>query len=187
MSKYIAFDDETGGIDKSTSLLTVYFSVLDSSFNEIDSLDLALKPNDSKPYVVEPGGLLVNKINLIEHDKIAITYGDGGQKLRNLLVKHSNGGKDKLIPLGHNVHFDIDGINRNLLGEKTWNQYVSYRVLDTQVYARCLQIKGILPADLSISLGSLIEYFGIQLTGNQHESKYDTLATVEVFKRLIAL
>ncbi len=187
MKRYIAFDNETGGIDETTSLLTTYFAILDSKLNKIDELELTLKPNDGKPYVVEAEGLEVNKINLIEHDKVAITYSAGGQQLVKLLKKHHING-EFLTPLGHNVGFDIDGVTNHLLGKKTWNQYVSYKIRDTQVVAGFLQEKGYLPEDMSVSLFSLAEYFKIKVPmGNQHESKYDTLVTIEVYKALLNL
>ena len=187
MSNLIAFDCETGGISEETSLLTVYFAILDYKLKQIDELELALKPNNSGPYIVEPEGLFVNKINLYEHDKVAIPYSTGGQQLFNLLKKHNMLDKNKITPLGHNVHFDIATVNRNLLGAKTWNQYVSYKCEDSQVVARHYQRKGILPVDMSISLGSLINFFNVKVPGEQHQAKYDTLATIEVYKSLLRL
>jgi DNA polymerase III alpha subunit (gram-positive type) len=186
MSKYIAFDNETGGINPTTTLLTTYFAILDAKLNKIDELELFLKPNDNEPYVVEAEGLFVNKINLIEHDKTAITFSTGGQQLVKFLKKHHVTG-EFLTPLGHNVPFDIQGINNHLLGQKTWNQFVSYKAQDTQVIAAFMQRKGYLPMDMSMSLFSLVKYFNIDLVGDQHTSKYDTLATVEVYKSLLRL
>ena len=185
MNKFIAFDNETGGIAPETSLLTTYFAILDPHLNKIDELELTLKPNDGKPYVVEAGGLAVNKINLIQHDEEAITYSEGGQKLFKLLKYH--GINDKLTPLGHNVHFDILGVNNHLLGAKTWNQFVSYKIQDTQVIASFLQRGGKFPPDLSMSLGSLANYFRVQVAGNPHESIYDTLVTIEVYRNLLRM
>jgi len=183
--KYLAFDCETGGIEVETSLLTVYFGVLNSKLELIDELDLYCKPDDDKPYVVHAEGLEVNGINLIQHHKRALTYGNCGKKLRDLVIKHSGNGKVKMIPLGHNVHFDIDGVTSKILSRKNWNQYVSYRVVDTQIYARCLQLKGIIPMDQSISLSNLITYLNVRgIEGRPHEAKYDTLATVEVLRKL---
>jgi DNA polymerase III epsilon subunit-like protein len=186
MNKFIAFDIESGGVDVETSLLTVYFAILDDNLNQIDELDLYLKPNDGKPYVVTPGGLAVNKINLIEHDKIAISYSEAGQLLVKFLKKHSVGA-GKLTPLGHNVPFDIDGVTYHLLGRKTWNQFVSYKIQDTQQCATFLQRKGLIPG-ISISLSNLQEFLQITIpNGVAHEAKYDTLVTIEVYKRLLKL
>lgn len=186
MNKFIAFDNETGGISVETSLLTVYFAILDENLNQIDELDLYLKANDNGPYVVEAGGLEVNKINIIDHDKRAITYSEGGQLLVKMLRKHVTG-KEKLTPLGHNVHFDIAGVQRHLLGERTWHQFVSYKVQDTQQIASFLQRRGDLPKDMSVSLGSLMNYFNVNVPGIAHESKYDTLGTIEVYGALLKI
>ena len=183
---YLALDSETGGLDESTSLLTVYFSVLDHKLNEIDSLYLFLKENNGT-YIVEAGGLSVNKIDLIQHDKIAIPYSKGGAQLRDFLKKHSQDGSEKLIPIGHNVHFDIQGVQRKLLSRGNWEQYVSYRIFDTQVYARGCQMRGALTMDTSISLDNLVKRFNVKVPGSAHEAKYDTLATVEVAKALLKL
>lgn len=186
MNKFIAFDNETGGAQAQTSLLTVYFAILDDKLNKIDELDLYLKPNNGDPYIVEAEGLEVNKIDLIKHDKTAISYSEGGQLLVKMLRKHVSG-KEKLTPLGHNVPFDIDGVCYNLLGRKTWNQYVSYKIQDTQVIATYEQRKGKLPADMSVRLQTLIEYFDVSIRGELHTSRYDTLATIEVYKGLLRL
>ena len=186
-ASFIAFDIESGGVSSKTSLLTVDFIILDDQLNILDELALKLKANDNEPYVIEPNGLEINKINIIEHDKTAITYGEGGQLLVKLLKRYSLP-KTKLVPLGHNVAFDIRGITTHLLGDKTWNQWVSYKIQDTQIVARFLQIKGLLPKDMSISLSSLQKHFNIVgLQGVAHESRYDTIATIEVYKRLLNL
>ena len=185
---YLALDNETGGLDSSCTLLTSYLSVLDKDFNELDSLYLFMKENDNKPYLVEAGGLKVNGIDIIAHDETAIPYSKAGQLLREFIKKHSMDGSEKLIPFGHNVHFDIQSINRKLLNMGNWEQFVSYRLFDTQTYARGLQMKGVLPMDMSISLGNLIKHFNIKIQGGvQHEAKYDVQATIEVAKALLKL
>ena len=186
--KYLAFDCETGGIDPETSLLTVYFGVLNHKLELIDELDLYCKPDNDGPYVVTAEGLEINGINLVKHHRQALTYGACGKKLRDLVIKHSGNGKVKMIPVGHNVHFDIEGVTNKILSKKNWNQYVSYRVIDTQILARGLQLKGTIPMDQSISLGNLINYLNVRgIEGVPHEAKYDTLATVEVLRKLIKL
>ena len=52
MSKYIAFDAETTGLDVNVNnLLTACFIVLDSDLNELDSLNISLK---SENYFINP-------------------------------------------------------------------------------------------------------------------------------------
>jgi DNA polymerase III alpha subunit (gram-positive type) len=184
---YLGMDNETGGLDENCTLLTTYLCALDKNLNKIDSLYLFLKENNDKPYVVEAGGLEVNKIDIIQHDKIAMPYSKGGQLLREFIKKHSSDGAEQLIPLGHNVHFDITGINNKLLSRGNWQHFVSYRHFDTQIYARGLQMKGVLPMDMSISLVNLTKFFNVKVPGSAHEAEYDTLATVEVAKCLLKL
>lgn len=189
---YLPMDNECGGLADETSLLSTYLEVVDSNWNVIDSLDLFLKPNNGL-YVVEAEGMEVNGINLIEHDKIAITYSEGGQKLVRFLQKNSNNGKIKLIPLGKNVAFDVGGVNRHLLNKKTWERYVSYRHMDITPYARALQIQGKIPPGMSLSLGALYTWLKSigkiveEPEGKLHEGKYDTKITVLVFRGLLAL
>lgn len=188
MTLYLPMDNETGGLADNVSLLSTYLEVVDEQFNVIDSLELYVKPNDGV-YLVEAGGLDINKIDLVRHDKIAITYSEAGQKLFHFLKKNSKDGEIKLIPVGKNVQFDVSGLQKHLLGKKTMDKFVSYRLLDITAIALGLQIKGKLPADLSLSLFSLGEYFCVlnQVAGNAHEAKYDTKLTMLVFKQLLEL
>lgn len=184
---YIVFDTETGGLGLDTSLLTAWFGVFDAELNLVDELDLRVKPNDGV-YLVTGQGLGVNKIDLVEHDKVAITYKEAGTALYNFLVKNKApvevGGK--LIPLGQHVYFDIEFLLAKIISKGSWDNFVTHRVLDTMRIARFLQLIGKLPVE-SVSLTKLVEYFGIKVEGNPHEAKYDALATVEVYKALVAL
>lgn len=184
--RYLAFDLESGGIPQGCSVLTAFFQVLDQDMQPIDSLHLLVKPNDGI-YHCTAEAMDINKIDLIHHDKVAITYSDAGQKLRNFLVKNSDNGKVKLIPLGKNINGDIKWVNESMLGQKTWNMYVSYRVWEVTTLALAAQRLGKIPYDMSISLGSLVDYFGIMVPGVLHNEEYDTLATVLVSESLLEL
>src|SRR6266436_5622023 len=129
--KYLAIDNETGGLGE-VSLLTSYFAVLDANLRILDDLYIYLKPSDGV-YRIEPQALAINGINLIEHDKVAETQSMAGQKLFRFLKLHSSDGTDKLIPLGHNVTFDVIGIHNGLLNRAIFEKFTSYRKLDTAV------------------------------------------------------
>lgn len=106
MFRYIALDVETGGIGLDKSLLTAYFAVMDQNMTILDELYLHTKPDDGI-YQVTADALRINGINLVDHESVAITYKEAGQKLYSFLSKHSAGGQYKMIPIGHNVAFDI--------------------------------------------------------------------------------
>lgn len=188
---FLPLDCESGGLSENVSLLSTYLEVVDSNWNVVDSLNLLTKPNDGV-YLVEAGGLEVNKINLIEHDKLASCYSDAGQQLFRFLNKNSDQGKIKLIPLGKNVAGDIAWVNKHLLNKKNWERFCSYRTMDISPFARALQIQGKIPPDIGLSLFSLGDWlktknFMPAIDGNPHEARYDTKLTVAVFRGLLAL
>lgn len=182
IGQYLATDTETGGVTSGVSLLTVYFAVLDASLNVIDELQLKLKPSDGI-YHVTGEALGVNRIDLVEHDKAAITKSEAGALLYNFLNKHSPQGATKLIPVGHNVAFDLQIIYSELLNKQTMQRFVSYRMLDTGVIAQFLKLTDVIPEEVSGGLGSLVKLFGVEQR-EAHNEKADTLMTVDVLKAM---
>jgi hypothetical protein len=198
MINYLFKDCESGGIDpRETSLLTGFFAVTDDCFNIQATLDLAIK---YPVYKVCSKALEVNKIDLVQHEANAVTVAEAenalnqflkpfAQKVRPDLGRPVMNEDDlittPLIPVGHNVGFDVEFCKVSLPGVK-WSKYVSYRVLDTQVIGRFLQLQGKLPADLSISLRSLAQYFDIKDEA-AHTAEGDVLVTIDVFKHLLAV
>lgn len=183
MSKalYLPFDTETGGLGDDVSILSAHFAVCDEDMNVLDELSLFTKPNNGQ-YVVNAEALIINKIDLISHDRIANTYSEAGGLLRDFLWKHSQNGKVKLVPIGKNVGFDIKKVTDNLLGVKTWNQFVSYRLYDITGLVIYLKRQGALPENAPDSLEKLAHYFDIPI--DAHTAKGDNLAQIEVLKRL---
>jgi hypothetical protein len=180
--KYLVFDVELGGVDIQYSLLTTYFAVFNSKFQYLDSLDIALK---SDPYIVSAQGLSVCKIDLVKHDKYAEPKSIVGGKLRNFLIKHSDEGRNKLIPIAHGIDGDLRHIWDKILNRLTFEQYVSYRKIDTSILTQMLQLKGSLPNDLSGSIESLKEYYRISDCGNLHEAKTDALLCIKILQKLL--
>ncbi len=185
MDKFMGFDAETGGVTTDCSLLTMFFTVMDNDLNEVDKLHLKVKPNNGAAYIVTAEALRINKIDLVEHDKVAITESEAGRLLREFLVKHSENGKVKIIPVGHNVGFDEDFIWMHLLNRREYHKYMSYRKLDTGVIAQFLKKKGLIPNTVSGSLTSLVEHYCLKFKGEAHQEDADTYATVDVLKEML--
>lgn len=182
-AKYIALDCETGGVTTDKSLLTVCFIVYDERFNRLDTLNLAIKPDDGE-YRVTAEALKINHIDLATHDQTAITQSKAGGALREFLKKHSEDGKVKLIPVGHNVYFDLVFIWDNLLGKLEFQKYTSYRILDTGVVGQFLKTCGFIPDSVSGSLQSFVKHYGGQVI-DAHTAEGDTLMTVDVLVAMI--
>jgi hypothetical protein len=177
---YLAIDNESGGIE-GCSLLTTYLAALDEDMSILGELELFVRPNDGK-YVVEGQGMSVNNINLVEHDEKAISYSEAGKRLREFIIQWSENGKTKLLPLGHGVAWDVRELNTYLLKHENWEQFVSYRKLDTSAIAQFLKTLEIIPSTVTGGLGSLTAYFGI--LHEAHTAKGDVLATIAVFRAM---
>lgn len=183
---YLAFDTETGGLGRDVSLLTAYFAVFNKDFELVSELDLKLIPDDGI-YKAQPQALEVNQIDLKALAKEAITYKDAKPQLYNFLqLAKYRDDIEALIPLGQAIQFDIEKVVDTIISKGSWDNFVSRRVLDTMVIANFLKQIGKLPVE-SVSLGNLVEYFGITVEGNAHEARYDTLATVKVYQALVEL
>lgn len=171
-----------GGLEKDQySLLTVYLVMTDDNFNILGDLYLYLKPNDGI-YKVCARAMEVNKINLVEHDKKAITYKEGATALYNFLSKHTDGGKIKATVVGHGIYGDVEWILHHLISRNSFENFTSYRKLDTSSTCQFLKSVGLFPEDVSGSLVSLAKHFKVTVDESlAHDAKYDTLLTLGVF------
>lgn len=185
--KYLVFDVEAGGTEVEHSLLSAYFVVLDEDLKTVHGeLDLLVKP-DNGNYVLTAQALEVNHINIIEHDKVAITENKAGTLLYNFLKTHAPNGTVKLTPLGHNIAFDVDFIKKHLLN-KSFNQFVAYRMLDTSSIVQLMKQRGSVPRDLAGSLSEIATYFGVSTVNNiAHTAKGDTWMVIEILRKISAL
>lgn len=178
-------DCETGGLEGDVSLLTAYFAILNKNLELTDELDLKLIPDDGI-YKVTGQALSINKIDLTKLAQEAITYKEAKTQLYNFLNFNYNG--EQLIPIGQNINFDVAFIKGVIISKGSWESFVSHRPLDTMYIATYLKALGKLPAEQSVSLSNLVEYFNIVLPeGEAHEARYDTIATVEVLRQLLEI
>ncbi len=181
--KILAFDTETGGLDaKEASLLTAYFEIIDSDFNTLDKLSLKVMPDDGI-IKANPEALAINKIDLEQHKKEAITYTEGRKQLTALLAKHSSK-FDKLVPLAHNIDFDLDFVHTHLLPKKSWELYNSYRKLDTANLANFFKLVGWFPKDQKMALGDLAKNLEIEVKG-AHTSDGDVAMMIQILKTFV--
>lgn len=184
-AKYVAFDCETTGIDpKRCQLLTASFWVLDGDLIEIDRVNISLKSDTG--YYVFPEALKVNKINLIEHNESAMSLMTAKETLFTFLKKHK--GTYTLVPIGHNINFDLDFImSSRLMDKEDIQKYFSYGMIDTMVVSQFLKLCDKLPQRQRISLTSLSGYYMNESERNknqEHSAEYDVGMTVSVLKRM---
>ena len=173
-----------GGRDLHYSLLTVYFLVVDSSFNKLGDLSLEVKP-DNGDYVVSGQGMAVNRIDLIKHDKIAIPYKQAKPLLFDFLKQHSKNGR--LTPVGHGVVGDIRHIKNSLISEGSWEQFCTYHYIDTSVVLQFLRACGKMDEDCDGSVTALAAHFGVKVEGEDHDCLVDTMKTMGIFQKFVEL
>lgn len=182
--KYLFLDCEMGGRELKYSLLTAYFLVTDDKFRKLGDLYLAVKPDDGV-YVVSGQGMQVNKIDLAQHDKVATTYKDTKPVLYKFLKEQAGFGR--LTPVGHGVKGDIAHLINALISEGSWEQYCTYHYIDTSVVLQYLRAVGKMPEDSDGSVFALANYFGVKVNGEDHDCRVDTLKTLGVFQKFVAM
>lgn len=182
--KILAFDTETGDLDpQKGSLLTAYFEVLDENLNTVDKLSLKVMPDDGV-IKANPQALAINKIDPEKHKLEAITYTEAKKQLSAFLGKHSSK-YDKLIPLAHNIDFDLGFVHEHLLNKQTWESYASYRKLDTANLANFFKLVGWFPKDQKMSLGDIAKNLEIEFNGDAHTADADVGVMVQILKTFV--
>lgn len=182
----LGVDTESGGVDLHYSLLTVNFSLIDSSnFQVIDKLNLKLKPNPINgrvEFLVQGEALRVNNINLATHELESITYKESRSIIfRWLQNNHMLFGK--LMPFGNGVSRDIELITNNTISLESWNNFCYKNPIELISIGNFLKFLGKIPLDQKLSLSSMAEYFGHKLEEDKvHTADYDVELSSFVIK-----
>jgi DNA polymerase III alpha subunit (gram-positive type) len=181
--KYFLFDTETGGIRKEMSLLTLYGHILDDNLNILDTIDLKIKPDDGV-YHVNAQGLEINKINIVEHDRIAKPLSEVKTRFKNYICGWSL--NQKLTPIGHNVRFDVKFVKTHLLED--WDRYFDRRHIDTASIGKFLALSGIVPKLKTYSLSEMAQALMIDVNeDSRHEARFDADLTLNVLRNMTQL
>lgn len=141
-------------------------------------------------YIVEAEGLAVNRINIVEHDKIATPIAEVKLRFKNDICKWNFGSaKQKITPIGHNVRFDVKFVKNHIMPD--WDNYFDRRQIDTAGIAKFLFLTGALPNLHSYKLSDIARSLGIEIKEEElHTSKGDvdlTLAILRKFKQIVRI
>jgi hypothetical protein len=198
-TKFLLLDGEYGGV-KSRGVLSHDYSILelaltvtDINLDVYETLVLKIKPDDDK-YIVSADGLAANKINIVQHNKVAVTQGKAKELLHNFLKKHSDNGHVKLVPLGKGIVGDVRYIlDQKLISEHYWREFVSDQIIDFGGIIMLLKLLGVYPqtikkstGKMSNSLEALAEDLHIS-TSKLHEAQGDVDLYILVCKHLFSL
>jgi DNA polymerase III alpha subunit (gram-positive type) len=179
---FVFIDTETGGLTTDYSLLTVAAAIADEQLNVVDTVCFGVKP---PLYIVSPDAMRVNKINLSEHAATSMSTERASEEFEHFLQKGMRHNSDKkLIPVGHNISFDLGFVWHQLLPEDIWRQYCTYPAIDTAGLARFFSVMNKIPG--FYNLVALRQLFQIE-TGEAHNAMADVLATVALLKKFVAI
>jgi DNA polymerase-3 subunit epsilon len=182
--KLLFIDTETGGLDpEKHSLLSIGLVVWENG-KILNSIEILI--NDGILNATEQS-LSINKINLIDHRKIALKSEDALKKLKDFLF--ANFGfitKDRIILAGHNVNFDISFLKKFFIQNKErFDNYFSYRNVNTPSILYYLYFLGKIQ-EPSVSLDKALELFNIKIE-DRHTALADALATAKLFNKLLEI
>lgn len=180
--KLLFVDTETGGVnEKENSLLSVALIFWEDKLVK-DKLEFFIK---EKKYNVTEKAMEINQLNLETIEKLGIEKKEAVKKINDFIIKNFNG--EKAVICGHNINFDIRFIKElyNKVGED-YEQYISYRSLDTASIFRFLTIAGKFGAKQVNSLDDAIKYFNLTFN-NRHTAMGDIEKTIEIFNKLIEI
>lgn len=182
-SNYIVFDCETGGLDETKNPITQYACVvLDGrTLKEIDRWETYVKPY---------GGLTIEK-QVIEHTMVTMSDVNKGMDIKafvatatefweNHRIKAKTREMGRLVPVGHNIPFDIRFLNFALSLEKKANitEWMYPNFIDTYPLAKMTWgISG----DEKLNLGASCENAKVKLV-NAHGAMNDVEATADLLR-----
>lgn len=182
-SNYIVFDCETGGLDETKNPITQYAAVIldGKTLKEIDRWETYVKPY---------ADLVIEKESL-ERTMVSMSDINQGLNIKNFIStatkfweSHRISSKKKeigrLIPVGHNIPFDIRFLNfaLSLQKENSIDFWMYPNFIDTFPLAKlAFGING----DEKINLGSSCEKAKIKLT-DAHGAMNDVEATADLLR-----
>lgn len=184
---YFFYDMETGGLDeKKVSPLSLSAKITDDNFNKMLEFDMFIKPDDGI-YRLEAKGMEINKINLVDHDAVAITETQAAYKILGwLTTKYLGIGRPKLVT--HNGDLDKRFLKQMFQNANIdFYQCFSKRSLDTAATALFLQTIGIIPQNNSCSLVQLFLHYypdKSSVLKTAHTANTDAEMTLAVFKAM---
>ena len=185
---YLFIDTETGGLTTDYSLLTVSAIIADRDFqflsggNADDTLYLEIRQDT---YVVTPEALSINRLDLIHHSARGLKPDQARGRFTEFLAQaYERCGRNKLVPAGHNVAYDLDFIWHHLMPREDWRKYCTYPALDTAIIARFLNSVHIL--EEKFKLTDVCAAFGVPIE-NAHHAEVDNKATLALARQYAAM
>ena len=179
--KRLVIDTETTGLSPNyNKTLTIGMLLVDVEKDFLDILDSNHLFIKHQNYNSSSEAAKVNKINIEEHDKMAIPPPEACEKINSFIEKNK---LQETTLIGHNFQFDRGFINA-LFDQSGKNHKLHYKYEDTMWIWRNLQKVGNVPNHLRSNLQTIADFFKIDYT-KAHDALADCHITAKVYKELI--
>ncbi len=182
MRKLVIDTETTGFSPRLNKILTVGMLLVDVEKTHLRILDeshIFIKHNN---YNSTKGAMMVNKINLKQHDLNAIPPRDACVKINSFVDKNSI---CETPLVGHNLHFD-KGFLSALFSQGKIQPKFFHESEDTMYIWRAHQKVGDVPLGLKSSLQEVANFFKIDYT-KAHDALADCHITAMVYRELLKL
>jgi DNA polymerase III epsilon subunit-like protein len=180
MTRLFVIDTETGGLDpEKYSLLTLAGAVWDDG-QILETIEISVQEVSLS---VEPEAMMVNRIDLAEHERWAISPVQAVRLLDEFLDRHF--APHSVTLAGHNVGFDVGFLRRLYrLALESYPERFSRRNIDTASILGFLNLCGIIKLEKP-SLDNAIKIFNIPHDFRlRHTAIGDVLLTCELLNRM---
>lgn len=175
MARYLYLDTETGGLSATKdALLTIGLVAHDDDKGILGTAHILVQPEGLR---VQPGALKVNRIDMDEHVKYALSRKGAAEAVVEFVQQHfGKFWKNAPVMIGHNVKFDV-GFMEALFEETDVKCPYSYHVMCTMGIALFLRDLGKIAPE-NVKLVTLMELYGIDFPEeSRHTSLGDATAT----------
>lgn len=174
--QYAIIDLETTGLDPLRhEICEISIVLINEDLMEVNKFTSKIKPDHMNR--IDEEALEVNKFTLDELETFPSSV-----RVRGLLNtwKEDVLGDQEIIPIGHNVMFDLSFLREYL--QDTYKQWFNYRKVDTKGLFDTLKLLGEFPKDESTSLSELSERMCIP--HKPHNAYEDCMAVLSLLRRL---
>lgn len=190
---YVLIDTETTGFNKEKHQILEVGMLILKGMEVIDELELKIK---HKEYVITPGAIESNKINILEHDKEGMEPKEACDSILKFLKKYIDTEElDKkaktigLIAVGQNIDFDLGFLEQLFLSNykiKEYRECISYRKLDIMQLALIKSLEGKLDIEKQ-DLDTILKALNIDIDNNRHRALADCYMEYEALLKLLSL
>ena len=175
-------DTETGGLDPMNCSLLSVGLVFWKDGEIYNSEEILINDGELK---ATSEALEINKINLDDHRKNAITPDEAIQRIIQFIQRNFDT-SERITLAGHNIGFDISFVRQLFKSQNyLFGDYFSHRSIDTSSILYYLYLSGKLASRIAGSTAAF-DHFGIEVKG-RHTALGDAIATAELFTELIKL